>query len=210
MRAPKPQREQSASDPYRPLNHREKLDYWVDRTHAPATFIGAGLDTAIARASGDFRYCCGMTSWGQQYAAILVDKQTRMFFGRYFFPTILSQDPRYLPKREGSVLARGWYAASRVFITRNDEGHATFNSSEMLSVAFSKALSNAYYPERDRTLGGTAGRIYGTLQSDAIDNLLTEFMPDIKRIFKRHTPKRLAGIAGKMPFTSAKEDESEP
>jgi hypothetical protein len=202
-------RELLARDPYRPLTNNEKLHYWVSRTYAPSTFIGAGVDTVFTRATGDFRYCCGATAWGQQYAAIVMDKQTRMFFGRYFFPTLLNQDPRYLPKREGNVFARGWYAATRVLVTRNDEGRNVPNTSEMLSVAFSKALCNAYYPERDRTFGSTASRIYGTLQSDAIDNLLTEFMPDIKRIFKRHTPKRIAQIAGSMPFSRARVAEEQ-
>lgn len=203
-------KEALASDPYLPLTNSEKRGYWLAQTHAPSTFATAVVDTAFTAATADFRFCCGTEAWGKQYAAVLADKEVRMFFGRYLFPTLLNQDPRYFPKREGSFISRAWYAATRVLVTRNDEGRNAFNTSEMLSVAFSKALCNAYYPERDRTFGRTARRIYGTMQSDAIGNLLNEFTPDIKRIFKRHTPKRLASIAGKVPFSHPASEAVQP
>ncbi|HWR16767.1 MAG TPA: hypothetical protein VN577_18215 [Terriglobales bacterium] len=187
-----PYRELLADEPYRPLTKREKLGYWSRRTYSPYTFFSAGVSTTIAGATSDFRYCCGADAWGKQYAAAVADAQTRQFFGNYLFPMILSQDPRYLPKRKGGVLSRAVYAATRVLITRNDDGKSTLNSSELLGVAFSRALSNAYYPYRDRTMRRTGSRICSTLQSDASGYLLKEFMPDIKRIFFRGKLKKLA------------------
>jgi hypothetical protein len=204
------QKEVLASDPYEPMTKSQKRDYWLRQTYAPATFGSAAFDTAFTAATGGFRFCCGAEAWGKQYAAMLANKEARIFFGRFLFPTLLKQDPRYFPKREGSVMSRAWYAATRVVVTRNDQGRSTVNTSEFLSVAFSKALCNAYYPERDRTWPKTAARIYGTLQSDAVDNLLTEFGPDIKRIFKRHTPKRIAGVAAKASFTHSKSEAAPP
>jgi hypothetical protein len=192
-------RELLAEDPYTPLTRQEKLDHFVRRTYAPYTFVSAGLNTAYSGVTSDFRYCCGADAWGKQYAATVADTEARYFFGNFLFPTLLGQDPRYLPKRKGSIVNRLWYAASRVIITRNDEGHSTFNSSEILAVGFSQALCNAYYPERDRTWGRTSSRIFGTLQGDAGGYLLKEFMPDIKRIFKAHAPRQLQSLAEKLP-----------
>ena len=183
-----------ADDPYVPLNKKEKFDSWIKQTYAPTTFIGVAVDTAFTAATNDFRYCCGAEAWGMQYGAALADTEARRFFGRFLFPVITGQDPRYLPKRRGSIPARMWYAATRVIVTRNNEGDHVFNSSELYSVAFARALSNAYYPEKDRTFGRTAARIYGTYQSDITSNLLTEFWPDIKAVFKRHAPEKLSHL----------------
>lgn len=183
-----------ADDPYVPLTKREKFNSWLTQTYAPETFIGVAFDTAFTAATNDFRYCCGAEAWGKQYGAALADTEARRFFGRFLFPVLTGQDPRYLPKRKGGVVGRAVYAATRVFVTRNDEGSSVFNSSELFSVAFSRALSNAYYPDRDRTFARTATRIYGTYQSDITSNLLTEFWPDIKAVFKRHAPAKLSKL----------------
>jgi hypothetical protein len=195
-----------ADDPYRPLTSHAKFDAWVHQTYRPTTFLGVGVDTVFASATGGFHYCCGGEAWAKQYAASMADTQARRFFGNFLFPVLLHQDPRYLPKRKGSVLSRAWYAATRVVVTRSDDGRSVPNTSEFLSVAFSKALCNAYYPEHDRTGNGTFERIYTTFQSDATDNLLNEFWPDIKNLFKRHTPKRIASFAQKMSLSGKGSD----
>jgi hypothetical protein len=193
-----PPRELLADDPYRPLTTHEKLGAWAKMAYSPSTLVGAGVDTTYANITGSTRYCCGGDALSRQYAASVADAEARYFFGKFLFPTLLNQDPRYLPKRSGSVLQRAWYAATRVIITRNDQGKNTFNSSEVLGIAFSKGLTNAYYPDRDRTMGRTVNSILGALQGDASDNLLTEFMPDIKRIFTRHAPKRLMALGDRI------------
>lgn len=193
-----PPRELLADDAYRPLTTHEKLSAWAKMAYAPSTFVGAGVDTTYANITNSTRYCCGGDALSRQYAASVADAEARYFFGKFLFPTLLNQDPRYLPKRSGGVLHRAWYAATRVIVTRNDEGENTFNSSELLGIAFSKGLTNAYYPERDRTMGRTVNSILGALQGDASDNLLTEFMPDIKRILTRHAPKRLMALGDRI------------
>jgi len=201
-RKPDPARQELlADDPYRPLTKREKLNIWLWKTYAPSTFVAAAVDTGYSSLTGSMRYCCGPEALSHEYGASVADAESRYLFGKFLFPTLLKQDPRYLPKRSGSVWQRAWYAATRVVVTRSDDGRNTFNSSEFLSIACSKALTNAYYPERDRTWGRTANSILGALQGDASGNLLTEFMPDIKRILTRHTPKRILALASRIPTT---------
>ncbi len=196
---PSPAKELLADDPYQPLTKREKLNIWVHKTYAPSTFFAAAVDTGYSSVTGSMRYCCGAEGLSHQYGASIADAESRYLFGYFLFPSLLKQDPRYLPKRNGSVWQRAWYAATRVVVTRRDDGRNTFNYSEFLSIASSKALTNAYYPERDRTWGRTANSILGALQGDASGNLLTEFMPDIKRIVTRHTPRRVLTLAGRFP-----------
>jgi hypothetical protein len=193
-----PRQELLADDAYRPLTKRQKMNEWLRHTYAPSTFLSAGVDTAYTGVTNSNLYCCGSQAWLQQYGASLADAQSRNFFGKFFFPAVLKQDPRFLPKREGGFWSRTWYAASRVLITRTDDGRSTFNSSEFLGIAFSKGLSNAYYPEHDRTFGRTANDILGALQGDASGYLLSEFAPDIKRIFRRHAPKAILNLSNQL------------
>jgi len=187
-----------ADDPYHPLTKHQKWIHFLHRTYSSATFLGVAEGTVFTRATGGFMYCCGIGSWGEQYAAGLADTESREFFGNFLFPTVLKQDPRYFPKRRGSTIGRAWYAATRVLVTRNDSGRETFNYSEVLGVAFTKALSNAYYPERDRGGMNTTLNILGTIQSDAASDLLREFWPDIRKVVHKHAPKRLQSITERL------------
>jgi hypothetical protein len=96
-------------------------------------------------------------------------------------------------------IARGWYAVTRVAVTKNDNGYGTFNSSEFLGALFTSSLQNAYYPRPDRTLGDTLNRFAGALSSDAISDLLREFTPDMKRLFRKHAPKKILEIEEQLP-----------
>lgn len=180
-----------ASDPYRPLTKHQKWQHFLRRTYAPATFVGAGGDTVYNRAIGGSMYCCNIGGWGQEYAATVADKETRDFLGNFLFPALLKQDPRYFPKRSGSLVGRAWYAATRVLVTRNDNGSSAPNYSEVLGVAFAKAVSDSYYPDRRRGWE-TANRILGTFQSDATSNLVREFWPEIRGLARRCTRNRLS------------------
>lgn len=193
------QQELLADDPYQPLTNHQKFSIWIHKTYSPSTFVAAAMDLAYSSLTSSMRYCCGAEALSHQYGASVADAESRYLFGKLVFPTLLKQDPRYLPKRNGTVWQRAWYAATRVVVTRRDDGRSTFNSSEFLSIACAKALTNAYYPERDRTWGRTVNSILGDLQGDVSGNLLTEFMPDIKRIVTRHTPKRIMALAGRIP-----------
>jgi hypothetical protein len=87
-----------------------------------------------------------------------------------------------------------------VVVTKNDNGDSTFNSSEFLGTLLTSALQNSYYPTHDRTFGDTMVRFSGALSSDAMADLLREFTPDMKRLFRRHAPKTILKIEEKLPI----------
>jgi hypothetical protein len=43
-------------------------------------------------------------------------------------------------------------------------------------------------------------RFSGALSSDAVGNLLREFTPDMKRLFRKHAPKKILRIEEKLPI----------
>jgi hypothetical protein len=52
------------------------------------------------------------------------------------------------------------------------------------------APQNTCYPRHDRTLGATMNRLSSALGSDAMGDRLREFTPDMKRLFRKHAPRR--------------------
>jgi hypothetical protein len=86
-----------------------------------------------------------------------------------------AQDPRYFRSGKKGVIPRSWYAATRVFVTRNDQGDSTFHTAEFLGTLFTSSLQNTYYPHSDRGFTNTMTRFVGALGSDANSNILREF-----------------------------------
>ncbi len=114
----------------------------------------------------------------------------------------MGQWPHYGGGVQGwaTFISRACYAATRVVVTRNDNGDSAFNTSEFLGALFASSLENSYYPRHDRTFADTMNRFGGALSSDAITDLLREFTPDMKRLFRRHAPKKIRRIEEKLPI----------
>ena len=186
---------------YTPLSTRCKFNLFLKQTHSPSTFVSAAFQATLDQAQGQWpHYGGGMPGWGKRFGATLADTESRRFIQTVALSTILHQDPRYFPSRKRSLVSRSWYAVTRVVITRNDSGDNAFNTSEFLGTLFTSSLQNAYYPRHDRTFGDTMNRFAGALSSDAIGDLQHEFVPDIKRLFRKHAPKEILKIEEKLPI----------
>jgi hypothetical protein len=127
----------------------------------------------------------GQPSLTALYKGALIQKESSAFFGKYLYPSLLKQDPRYYPSNSRGFLGRATYAASRIFITRNDAGERTLNTSYFLGMLTSVAIATAYRPYWRRSTSGT----FKTIGSDAGVNLFHEFGPDIRQMVKGHVPK---------------------
>ena len=186
---------------YTPLSPRCKFNLFLKQTYSPYTFVSAGVQATWAQATGQWRsYGGGMQGWAKRFGATLADTESRRFIQTYALSTILHQDPGYFPSGKRALIARVWYSTTRVVITRNDNGNSAFNTSEFLGSLLGSALQNAYYPRDDRTVGDTMNRFGGALGSDAITDLLREFTPDMKRLFRKHAPKEILKIEEKLPI----------
>lgn len=190
---------------YTPLSSRQKFHIFVQQTYSIYTVANTAFDAGWAQLTDDWpAYGQGMEGYGKRYGALLANHEASSFFGNFLFPTVLHQDPRYFRRGPGhSLVSRGFYAASRVFITRADSGSNTFNSSSLLGLLFVDGLTNAYYPRPERGFGDTMTRFGGGVLSNAETNLLREFLPDMMRIFHRHEPekiKKLEQLEKKMPL----------
>jgi hypothetical protein len=189
------------STKYTPLTARQKFGTFARRVYSPYTFTGVLFNATYAQATDQWPgYGQGMEGWGKRIGCTYADTQVRSFFQSFLLPTVLHQDPRYFRSTKKGFVPRGWYAATRVLVTRKDTGVNTFNTSQVVGTLFTSSVNNAYYPERDRGFGDTMSRAFGSLLSDASSNVLREFWPDIKRIVRRHTPERIKKIEDKLPM----------
>jgi len=188
---------------YPPLSSRCKFRLFLRTTYSPYTFASAGFEATEAQATDQWpHYGGGMQGWGKRFGATLANTESRRFIQAYALSTILRQDPRYFPSPKRGLFPRAWYSATRVVITKNDRGESAFNTSEFLGTLLTSALQNSYYPRQDRTFGDTMDRFSGALSSDVIGDLLREFTPDMKRLFRRHAPKKVLRIEEKLPIPS--------
>jgi hypothetical protein len=187
------------------LTSHQKFQLFVKRTYSPYTFATAAFDAGYSQLYGD-SYGPGMEGWAKRYGANLADGEVRSFFQTYLFSSWWKQDPRFHRLGSGNLFYRAAYAASRVAVGRHDDGTPTFNAPEFAGIAVTVAVSNAYYPDRDKGGMETLNRGLGGLFSDATNNLLYEFWPDIHRFFHRHAPESMQKVEEKIPG----EKESRP
>lgn len=191
----------NAPSVYLPLTSHCKLQLFLRRAYSPYTFASAAFEAGIAQMSAEWpQYGGGMQGWGKRYGATLADTESRRFIQTYLLSTLLHQDPRYFPATKTSLVGRAWYAATRVLVTRGDNGQSQFNASEMLGALSTSALQNVYYPRHYRTLDDTISRFTGALSSDATSAILREFTPDLKRLFNKHCPRKVKEFEERLPI----------
>jgi hypothetical protein len=171
---------------YTPMTSKDKFEGWARHTYSFDMFSGAAIDSLILQASGGYRdYGGGMQGYAKRYGTTLLAAEATSLFGRWLFPTLLHQDPRYFPSGQTNVWDRMAYAASRTIITRSDSGHDVFNSSLILTLLVSSALANGYKPNYDESFQATMANTFAGLGSTAQMNLLNEFWPDLKSMFTK-------------------------
>jgi hypothetical protein len=171
-----------------PLTAGQKFGQVGKNFSNPFTFVGtaaeAGIDQALDIHQG---YGQGAQGYGKRYGADIADTATAEFFGYGVYPAIFHTDPRYYRMGSGSFFARGWYAATRVLVTRTDSGRRVFNAPEILAAATSSGISRSYYPSDERNAGDFAYTMGSRIAFDAAFAIAKEFWPDVRRhVFHGH------------------------
>lgn len=121
-------------------------------------------------------------------------KEPTDFFGKYLYPSLLNRHMNYHPSSSDSLMGRAMYAASRVFITRDEAGKGRLNSSYFLGVLSAVAVHTAYRPYWARSSAAPFSDFGSTIGNDAGMNLLHEFRPGLQQLMKNHAPKFVSRI----------------
>ncbi len=152
----------------------------------PAALAGFGLAQNSTREFGQ-----GSAGYGRYLWHAAVDQTTENYFVEFVVPAIAHQDNRYYTLGHGGFLKRTGYSLSRAVITRSDSAREEFNISEILGAGSSAALSAAYYPSNERTIGNVGTQWSLDVGIDAASFMVKEFWPDINRRFmhRGNSPK---------------------
>jgi hypothetical protein len=171
-----------------PPTPRQALKIATQNSFDYSSFVFVGITSALAEwTDAHPQLGQGMPGYGRYYWRGFLDKTDGNYLVVFALPTVLHQDERYYAKGEGGFWKRGIYAATRILITPNYQGHNTFNASEVFGRGAAQAISTTYYPSQTRTAGSVAVKYGWAMGRDAFANVFREFWPDISaRLHHRH------------------------
>lgn len=119
-------------------------------------------------------------AFGQRLGAAALRNVSEDIFSTSIMAPVFHEDPRYykLGRHGHTITQRAVYAATRVFITRSDSGRETPNWSLITGNLEAAALTNAYYPARNRTARRTMLTFGSSLGGAALGFGVSEFLDD--------------------------------
>jgi len=178
----------SADTKLPPQSAKEKFIAAGHDTFDYSSFIIAGLQAGFAMNGNSYpEFHQGAAGYARYYWHTLADTADENFMVGGIGPVLFHQDNRFYTLGHGSIGHRALYAATRVLITRNDDGDNTFNSSEIIGSGAASGVSSLYYPTKYRTWTKVGQK---WLTSDILDGAsftFKEFWPDInKKLFYTH------------------------
>jgi hypothetical protein len=120
---------------------------------------------------------------------LLSQKESSNFIVKYLYPPLVKRRLLYHPSTSNTFTGRSIYAASHIFVTRDDSGKRRLNASYFLGVLSLVAVHSARRPYWARSASAPFNDFGSTIGNDAGINLFHEFEPGIRQMVKGHTPK---------------------
>lgn len=170
-----------------PLYAKDKLMFPVHEELRPpswfSTFFSSGWEQLR---DTDPRYGVDSGAYGQRLGAAALRDLSMRTFSDGVLPALLREDPRYYRMAHGTIVHRGLYAASRVFVGQRDSGASGFNNSLIVGHLMASALTRTYYPDKSSNSTVVFSTWGFSLLGAAGGNLWSEFWPDTReRFFRR-------------------------
>jgi len=168
-----------------PLTAKGKFVMATKDTFDPPILFVSGLLAGRSQSKNqDPSFGQGTGGYAKRFGTGLADQVTGNYLVEWAMPSVLHQDPRYYRRGTGPAAKRAAYAVTRVFVTRTDSGRPTINLSDFAGNGISAAIGNLYYKD-SRGLSDNLGRMATFTMTEAFGDVMKEFWPDIKRVFKR-------------------------
>ena len=120
---------------------------------------------------------------------LFTQKESRNFVVKYLCPPLVMRSLLYHPSTSNTFVGRSIYAASHIFVTRDDSGKRRLNTSYFLGVLSLVAAHTARRPYWARSASTPFNDFGSTIGNDAGINLFHEFEPGIRQMVKSHPPK---------------------
>lgn len=168
-----------------PLGAGDKMAFSVVNQFTLSNLAGNLLGAGISHwDDGRPHYGVDKGAFGERLGATSLKGFTQSVFSYGIYASVFHDDPRYYVLGSGhSFSKRAIYSATRMVITRKDDGSSGVNWSRLAGITSAAALANAYYPDRDRTVGKTATSTLTSIAVGAATNELNEFIGDVMKKF---------------------------
>ena len=165
-----------------PLTARQKAILAFRNTTDPYNFATIGLVSAVSVASDPHSpYGPGVPGFGRNFGVAYCETAVGEFFGTFLVPAIAHQDPHYHRMPNASYARRALHTVTQVVWAQSDYGIPMPNYANLITTAVGDGLGNLYVPGRQKDWGSGVARYATAIATDPIDNLITEFLPDVAR-----------------------------
>jgi len=159
------------------LGPKQKFELAWKTMLDPVTFGITGAVAGVQQAQNDFSgYGQGADGYAKRYGAEYANAAIGTMIGGAILPSVFKQDPRYFYKGTGSKKSRVMYALAMSVMCKGDNGHWQVNYSGILGGMAAGAISNLYYPEKDRDTGLFFQNALIGIGATAAANVLQEFV----------------------------------
>jgi Carboxypeptidase regulatory-like domain len=168
------------------LTSRQKFTLAAHESFDWTAFAGASIAAAIDQStSAHPGFGDGASGYAKRWAASFADNRTGDLLSHYVFASLFHQDPRYFYQGTGTTQSRLVHALGSAFVARSDRGTLMPNYAYMLGNVGAAALSNTYYPSRERGASlvfsnfamGLAGRAAKAVTQEFLGKRLTKHVP---------------------------------
>jgi hypothetical protein len=126
-------------------------------------------------------YGPGWAGFGRNVGYSFSQEATGEFFGTFLIPSVMREDPHYHREPHASFPHRLLHAVGRTVIAQHDDGSLMPNYAVLLTYPIGAEISNLYVPGVNGNGPSTVKRIATGLATDPVNNLITEFLPDIAK-----------------------------
>jgi hypothetical protein len=180
-----------------PLSAKQKYQLFFKSASDPWPFLLAGFGAGIDQAEDSFpEYGQGAQGYAKRFGAAYTDYFTGNLLGNAVLASLMKEDPRYFQKGTGSFTTRFLWAATSTVWCKRDNATWGPNYANVIGNLMGAAVSNLYYPQSDRTVGGTLGRGFTVTAQAIVGSEVIEFWPDIVRHHRRKQAEKLARQGG--------------
>jgi hypothetical protein len=126
-------------------------------------------------------YGPGWRGFGRNVGTSLLQDATGEFFSTFLIASLTSEDPHYYRMPRAGIPRRILHAISHTILAQSDHGATMPNFDTLLTYPISAEISNLYVPGVHGNEPSTVARIMTGYATDPIDNLISEFLPDVAR-----------------------------
>lgn len=178
----------SADTKLPPMTAKQKFVLAGRNSFDYSSFILAAFTAGFAMNGNSYpEFHQGVKGFARYYWHGLADTASENFMVSGAMPVVFHQDPRFYTLGHGNFGHRALYASTRIFVSRNDDGDAMPNYSEIIGAGAASGISSLYYPTRYRTWTKVGQKWLTSVLIDGAGYTLKEFWPDINhKVFHTH------------------------